>query len=59
MESRKTRNLERILDNLYEYWQGIRRETIAELGAKEALKIIDFHANNWMTCPEKGYHLLS
>ena len=40
--------LENILDNLYEHWRQIRRETLEQLGRKEALKIIDFHANNWI-----------
>lgn len=48
MDSGRTKDLENILDNLYQHWQETRRETIAHLGEKEALKIIDFHANNWI-----------
>jgi hypothetical protein len=48
MSTKKARDLEAILDNLYEQWREIRKETIERLGGKEALKIIDFHANNWI-----------
>lgn len=48
MGAEKPRDLETILDNLYEQWREIRKETIERLGGKEALKIIDFHANNWI-----------
>jgi len=48
MGAEKARDLETILDNLYEQWREIRKETIERLGGKEALKIIDFHANNWI-----------
>lgn len=47
MNAKRFRELERILDKLYEQWREVRRETIEELGEKEALKIIDFHGNNW------------
>jgi len=45
---RRTKGLEKTLDNLYRHWKETRRETIAHLSKKEALKIIDFHANNWI-----------
>lgn len=41
-------DLERVLDNLYKHWRDVRRETIAGLSEKEAVKIVDFHANNWI-----------
>jgi hypothetical protein len=41
-------DFENILDKLYEHWREIRRETVEQLGEREALKIIDFHANNWI-----------
>lgn len=48
MNHEKTSDVEGILDNLYEDWKQIRRETVRQLGEREALKIIDFHANNWI-----------
>lgn len=48
MSAEKARDLETILDNLYEQWREIRKETVERLEGKEALKIIDFHANNWI-----------
>jgi len=47
-DDERTKQLEDILDNLYENWREVRRETIAELGEAESLKIIGFHANNWI-----------
>ncbi len=47
-DDERTKQLESILDNLYENWRVVRMETIAELGELESLKIIDFHANNWI-----------
>ena len=47
-DDERTKQLEDILDKLYENWREVRRETIAELGEAESLKIIDFHANNWI-----------
>jgi hypothetical protein len=48
VDNQRIKELESILDNLYQHWRDTRRETIACLGDKEALKIIDFHANNWI-----------
>ncbi len=48
MDAESASYLEDILDNLYENWRQIRRETLEQLGRKESLKIIDFHANNWI-----------
>ena len=48
MEVEKTRKLENALDKLYKNLELIRKETITHLGGKEALHIIDFHANNWI-----------
>jgi hypothetical protein len=36
------------LDELYEHWVEIRKETIEQLGGREGLKIVDFHGNNWI-----------
>jgi len=47
-DEERTKQLENILDKLYENWRDVRRETITELGEAESLKIIDFHANNWI-----------
>ncbi len=48
MDGTRSQDLEKILDNLYAHWGNVRRETIDTIGEKEALKIIDFHANNWI-----------
>lgn len=48
MKKRRQKELEDILDSLYGHWQDVRRETITSLGEKQALKIIDFHGNNWI-----------
>ena len=48
MDAERARDLENILDNLYEHWRDVRKETIEQLGEREALKIIDFHGNNWI-----------
>jgi hypothetical protein len=48
MNANKVSDVENILDGLYEHWKQIRRETVQQLGEREALKIIDFHANNWI-----------
>ena len=48
MNYEKANDVERVLDDLYEHWKQIRSETVGQLGKKEALKIIDFHANNWI-----------
>ncbi len=48
MNAEKASDIEGILDSLYEHWKQIRRETVKELGKREALKIIDFHTNNWI-----------
>lgn len=37
-----------ILDQLNEHLKSVRKETITHLGDKDALHIIDFHANNWI-----------
>ncbi len=52
MNTKRTRDLEEILDNLYESWREIRKETIEGLGEREAAKIIDFHAQNWIDVTE-------
>lgn len=52
MNTKRTRDLEEILDNLYENWREIRKETIEGLGEREAAKIIDFHAQNWIDVTE-------
>lgn len=48
MNKRRITKLENSLDNLYENWREVRRETITQLGENEALKILDFHGNNWI-----------
>lgn len=48
MNADRVEHLENILDDLYEQWGELRRETIEQLRDREALKIIDFHANNWI-----------
>ena len=48
MNAERIREVENILDNLYEHWRQIRREAVEQLGERVALKIIDFHANNWI-----------
>jgi len=48
MNAQRASDVENILDGLYEHWKQIRRETVRQLGEREALKIIDFHANNWI-----------
>lgn len=48
MNAKGTRDLENSLDNLYEHWREVRKETIEALGEREALKILDFHGNNWI-----------
>ncbi|MEM2107241.1 MAG: hypothetical protein QXV46_05460 [Candidatus Bathyarchaeia archaeon] len=48
MRTHRTEEVERILDRLYENLKSVRKETIEKLGNKDALHIIDFHANNWI-----------
>ena len=48
MKAKRIRKLENTLDGLYEHLKSIRKETITDLGNKDALHIIDFHANNWI-----------
>lgn len=48
MRHQRINELEGTLDDLYKHWRDTRKETIGHLGDKEALKIIDFHANNWI-----------
>ena len=48
MNAQRASDVENTLDSLYEYWKQIRIETVQKLGEREALKIIDFHANNWI-----------
>lgn len=48
MKDEKIRKLENALDKLFENLELIKKETITRLGGKEALHIIDFHANNWI-----------
>jgi len=46
MKAERIKKLENTLDELYEHLKSVRRETIMHLGNKDALHIIDFHANN-------------
>lgn len=48
MNAKRAGDLEKILDNLYGQWREVRKESIEKLGEREALKIIDFHGNNWI-----------
>lgn len=48
MDRRRIRKLEKTLDKLYKHWDETRRETIAQLGEDEALKILNLHGNNWI-----------
>lgn len=48
MRADRIRELEQILEGYHDRWDMIRRETITNLGEKDALLIIDFHANNWL-----------
>lgn len=48
MKAERIGKLEQTLDELYEHWKSIRKETIKHLGDKDALHIVDFHANNWI-----------
>ena len=48
MKAERIKKLENTLDELYEHLKSIRGETITHLGNKDALYIIDFHANNWI-----------
>lgn len=48
MDTDRIRKLENTLDELYEHLKSVRKETITHLGDKDALHIIDFHANNWI-----------
>lgn len=48
MRADRIRKLEQTLDGFYDRWDTIREETITNLGEKDALLIIDFHANNWL-----------
>lgn len=48
MDNEGIRKVENTLDKLYEHLKSVREETITHLGDKDALHIIDFHANNWI-----------
>ena len=48
MNRERAGNSGKYLDELYAHWGEIRKETIEQLGAREALKIVDFHGNNWI-----------
>lgn len=48
MDNQRLKDLEKMLDKLYGHWRQVRRETIKHLGDREALKIVDFHGNNWI-----------
>lgn len=48
MDDKRIEELEKTLNNLYKNLDLIRKETITHLGNKDALHIIDFHANNWI-----------
>ena len=43
-----SRDVVKALDRLYEHLGEVRKETVEKLGVKKALRIIDFHANNWI-----------
>lgn len=46
MSTRKGREIERLLDRLYETWGSVRNETVQCLGAQTALHLMDFHGSN-------------
>jgi hypothetical protein len=48
MKTKRIITLENALDNFYEHWKSVRKETITHLGEEDALHLIDFHANNWL-----------
>lgn len=48
MKAERIEKLEKTLDEFYEHWKTVRVETITNLGEKDALIFIDFHANNWI-----------
>ena len=48
MDNERIKKLENTLDELYKHFNSVREETITHLGDKDALHIIDFHANNWI-----------
>jgi len=48
MDTDRIRKFENTLDKLYKHLKSVRKETIIHLGDKDALHIIDFHANNWI-----------
>jgi len=48
MKTERIKKLENTLDEIYEHLKILRKETITCLGNKDALHIIDFHANNWI-----------
>ena len=48
MDDKRIEELEKTLNDLYKNLDLIRKETITHLGDKDALHIIDFHANNWI-----------
>ncbi len=48
MNCERAGNSGNYLDELYAHWGEIRKEAIEQLGAREALKIVDFHGNNWI-----------
>lgn len=48
MSARRLKNLEKSLDELYETWKSVRKETMTSLGKETALHIVDFHGNNWI-----------
>lgn len=48
MNARRANNIEKSLDELYENWKSVRKETMAGLSKETALHIIDFHGNNWI-----------
>ena len=48
MDTERITKLGNTLDELYENLKSVREEAITCLGNKDALRIIDFHANNWI-----------
>jgi len=48
MNTERIKKLENTLDKLYEHLKSVREETITHLGDKDALHIVDLHANNWI-----------
>lgn len=48
MSAKRVKTFEKSLDELYETWKSVRKETMTSLGKETALHILDFHGNNWI-----------